>query len=404
MIKVAFIHTSTMLNLRGSENYIILMSQLLRKKGFDVTILNFDYDKRYLNDASDLLERRKYIAEMLRGIKYQQLHGTRLYVPSIFSRSNNRFICFVVQHTKFLPLNRRVFKVLRESNIIYFVQVQSNPAYLLSFLTLGLLSGRKNVIAALHARAKPTAVQSSILKMFSRIGLLRVTRTFVREHRTYLKTLYGCDSIYIPSHIDIRKYPVKEKRIKQYLDVLFVGALTYKKGVDIIPAICNRLESKAVPYRLSVCSPGGPLKEDILHFTSKNKNAIYYGYLPRSELIDRYHTSHIMIVPSRDDQFPVVTLEAQACGTPVLVSDITGLRESVPYGCEYLLAKPADPFDFADKLQIIYKMVKDNPNQYRTLCTQSRKYVQDNFDEEKVLSDTLNMLLKVAVGKNAKSR
>ena len=69
---------------------------------------------------------------------------------------------------------------------------------------------------------------------------------------------------------------------------------------------------------------------------------------PHPELAPLYRAADVVVVPSHSESFGLVALEAQACGTPVVASDIGGLRAAVNGGGR--LVRSRDPRDFAAAL------------------------------------------------------
>ncbi|MFA5890224.1 MAG: D-inositol-3-phosphate glycosyltransferase [Actinomycetota bacterium] len=72
--------------------------------------------------------------------------------------------------------------------------------------------------------------------------------------------------------------------------------------------------------------------------------------VPHAELADYYRAADVVIVPSRSESFGLVALEAAACGTPVVATDVGGLRTTVRHGATGLLVPGADPAAFARAL------------------------------------------------------
>ncbi|HVS85858.1 MAG TPA: glycosyltransferase [Gaiellaceae bacterium] len=64
-----------------------------------------------------------------------------------------------------------------------------------------------------------------------------------------------------------------------------------------------------------------------------------------------YRAADVYAHPSRADTFPVVVLEAMACGTPVVATAVGGIPEQVADGETGLLAPPGDARAFADALR-----------------------------------------------------
>ena len=53
---------------------------------------------------------------------------------------------------------------------------------------------------------------------------------------------------------------------------------------------------------------------------------------PHELLSTYYRAADVCLVPSRSESFGLVALEAAACGTPVVASDVGGLRSLVDHG------------------------------------------------------------------------
>jgi phosphatidylinositol alpha-mannosyltransferase len=56
-----------------------------------------------------------------------------------------------------------------------------------------------------------------------------------------------------------------------------------------------------------------------------------------------YRSADLYLCPSTKASFGITLLEAMACGTPMIVSDITGFRELIDGGDEAMLAPCDDP-------------------------------------------------------------
>jgi len=69
----------------------------------------------------------------------------------------------------------------------------------------------------------------------------------------------------------------------------------------------------------------------------------------RSELFRWYCVSDVVAVPSYNESFGLVALEAQACGRPVVATDVGGLRHAVRDGYSGLLVKGHDEREWADE-------------------------------------------------------
>jgi D-inositol-3-phosphate glycosyltransferase len=69
--------------------------------------------------------------------------------------------------------------------------------------------------------------------------------------------------------------------------------------------------------------------------------------IPRDELADLYRAADLVAVPSHNESFGLVALEAQACGTPVVAAAVGGLVTAVRDGISGALVDGHDPADWA---------------------------------------------------------
>jgi len=76
----------------------------------------------------------------------------------------------------------------------------------------------------------------------------------------------------------------------------------------------------------------------------------FVGALGQDVLPSWYNAAEVVIVPSRYESFGMVALEAMACGTPVIASDVGGLSTLVHDGRTGFLVADRDPEALAAKL------------------------------------------------------
>jgi len=73
--------------------------------------------------------------------------------------------------------------------------------------------------------------------------------------------------------------------------------------------------------------------------------------LPRAQLADLYRAADLVAVPSYNESFGLVALEAQACGTPVVAAAVGGLVTAVRHGVSGSLVDSHDPADWSRVLR-----------------------------------------------------
>ncbi len=133
--------------------------------------------------------------------------------------------------------------------------------------------------------------------------------------------------------------------------ILFVGRLVEKKGVIHLIHAISILARQQRQFLLTIIGDG-PDKSQLEAEVKKHSlegQVIFKGALRQSEIIPYYQQAKLFVLPSiisRDgDQegLGLVTLEAMACGCPVIASDLPAVRDVVNDRQSGLLVPPANP-------------------------------------------------------------
>jgi D-inositol-3-phosphate glycosyltransferase len=136
--------------------------------------------------------------------------------------------------------------------------------------------------------------------------------------------------------------------------LLFVGRIQPLKGVDVALRTLHALDAHPDARLVVVGGPSGPRGDE--HLTTLQKLADELGLAERvhfeqpqpHELLSTYYrAADVCLVPSRSESFGLVALEAAACGTPVVASDVGGLTTLVEEGRTGFLVGAPDPGEFA---------------------------------------------------------
>ena len=131
--------------------------------------------------------------------------------------------------------------------------------------------------------------------------------------------------------------------------LLYVGRISREKDLDVLAAAYRKLRDAGLPVRLFVVG-NGPYVNAL---RDSMPDAIFTGYLTGEELATAYASADVFAFPSTTDTFGNVIIEAQACGLPVVVSDVGGPRELVEDGVNGFVTKAHDVDNFADALKTL---------------------------------------------------
>jgi D-inositol-3-phosphate glycosyltransferase len=148
-------------------------------------------------------------------------------------------------------------------------------------------------------------------------------------------------------------------------NVLFVGRIQAHKGTAIaVEAFADLLEtrtaeSRSVKLHIVGGASGTQGQEalDRCHQIIKQRAISplvrFFDPQPHTKLADHYRAADVVIVPSRSESFGLVAAEAQACGTPVVASNVGGLSYVVNASESGLLVNDHDPHAFAAAIAAI---------------------------------------------------
>lgn len=126
----------------------------------------------------------------------------------------------------------------------------------------------------------------------------------------------------------------------------FLGRLVLEKGIDIFAETMVELRKRGVPHQVLVIGEG-PAKE---FFAEKVPEAKFVGFQQGEDLGRAVASMDVLLNPSVTETFGNVTLEAMACGVPVVAADATGASSLVIEGETGHLVPPRDVSAYADAL------------------------------------------------------
>lgn len=375
------VHTPSLLNLRGSEFWVIDVSNLLSDESFDVRVVDFDYARLYPKDPKEIRRRLAVLDKAFgKEIPLTRLAALGLRLP--FSRywRGTSIEAGVDRYLHFLPLSRRFLGMLHDSDVVYFVVSQGSPTYLMVALGMSVLAGWKPVVAGFHVTPRIRTQELALLKLAAWAGLLKAVHTVNESHRGDLQRI-GCRVEYIPNGVQYSKFEsdVQEKAAQGRFTVLFVGAMTRAKGADLLPEIYRSLRNQGIDFTLVICTSGGEYADEIKNWADGTRDVLYRGFVERSELPKLYAQASVAVFPSRREGFPLACLEVQAGGTPVVVSDVPGLTQCVAKGETGVVADGYDASSFGSAVGEIFSLWRSDREAYLAMCKKAQMNVRDRF-------------------------
>lgn len=115
------------------------------------------------------------------------------------------------------------------------------------------------------------------------------------------------------------------------LQVSFISRLhTQKNPLEFVSAAKSLVHS-GFSARFVVAGPDGGLAEEVSRAVESDRSGriIYLGPLGHDDVIKTLSNSDLLVLPSANDPFPMIVLEALAQGVPVIVSESSPIAEIV---------------------------------------------------------------------------
>lgn len=167
--------------------------------------------------------------------------------------------------------------------------------------------------------------------------------------------------------------------------------LTSQKGIEELIEAAPLVLDK-FPNGLILVAGEGPLKEQILQrlkLMNLENRVLLLGFYDN---MPGFLTSlDVFVLPSRTEGLGIILLEALACGTPIIATQVGGVPEIISPGINGLLVPPQDPIGLA---QGVISLINDYSQS--KMAQKGTELIKENFllqdmlaNTEKIYSDVL---------------
>jgi glycosyltransferase involved in cell wall biosynthesis len=343
----------------GTETVVRTLSIRLNEIGVHTDVLTFNQDEKFHPKWNGKIEK-------IDGITVFKIPGLNLIPKGRISR--------ITLGVHLIP-GARFAHIMNQYDIIHFHEQE------LSFPFFSYLI-RKPKVLHLH---------KVCLEYFKRYHLSRMIFKTVadkyicltKEMKAQLIKLGFPETklVHLPNSVDIHSlFPQGEKEENL---LLYVGRMFYEKGVHVLLRSLRYIKK---PVRLILIGPMEPSGycQNLLKLIEKQnretKHEIkYLGALPPGKSITQwYQKATMLITPSLYETFGIVILEAFACETPVVASNVGGIPEIIKNHENGLLVPPQNPLKLAEAIQYLL----DNKDIRIRMGREGRELVKKVFSLE----------------------
>lgn len=257
-------------------------------------------------------------------------------------------------------LHRRIREILARERIeLVHVHGGLNPV-------LGLIAPEAAgdldlpVVATFHSWFRRSVLcrifrQSLQQRLDRHAAVIAVSQPVVEAHTRY----FEADWHIIPNGVDTSffKPDTPGRGHDSGPELLFLGRLDPRNGLDTVLAALPAIATRFPGVRLTVAGDG-PLRRLYQRLAAPVERRVRFVGSVNGNRPEFYSGADLYLCPTTKASFGITLLEAMACATPMVVSDITGFRELVSDGEEAVLVPRSDAGAWADT---IVALLRDQP-------------------------------------------
>jgi D-inositol-3-phosphate glycosyltransferase len=229
--------------------------------------------------------------------------------------------------------------------------------------------------------------------------------------------LYGAEAnkiSIVPPGVDLARFkPMDQRQAREYLGLppahqmlLFVGRIQPLKGIDTLMRALALAKKREPALARNICvsiiggDPNPDTEVEQAEFERLETLRVelgigdlvtFLGAKDQDTLVFYYAAAEMVVIPSHYESFGMVALEAMACGTPVIASDVGGLSFNIEDGYNGYRVPNRDPQAMADKIILLLKhrVLRDQLGEQARMWVQRYSWV--NIAEEllEVFEDAL---------------
>ncbi|MFZ5910618.1 MAG: glycosyltransferase [Chloroflexota bacterium] len=214
--------------------------------------------------------------------------------------------------------------------------------------------------------------------------------------QTQLEFLYKANRrkvAIIPPGVDVSHfYPIPVDEARQFIGleaseriVLFVGRIEPLKGVDTLIRAMSCQRSQALG-RVTLAIIGGEPDASPQDMSAEmarlqqlcddlcmGRMVLFLGKRAQDTLPYYYSAADVLVMPSHYESFGMVALEAMACGTPVIASQVGGLAYLIKDGETGYHVPDQDPEALCEKLTLLLS----DPRQRQAMGERAARYARN---------------------------
>lgn len=394
VLTLSHMYPSTFNNVFGI--FVHEQAKALKKKGIDIRVVSaVPWTPFPINIVSGKWKKYSMIP------KYTMWEGIPVWYPKyltfprtfFFESSGERMyqgikklVKDIYQNFKFdmihahvaLPDGFAAMKLAKEFNIPYIVTIHGQDLYVTAKKNIECLK----VIIKVFKQANKIILVSNELKKIAINSIGFCDKLIVIGNGVPMSKIYGRKKSFLSWGIN-----------NENKTLLSVSYLIKRKGIDFNIRAFSKLLNKYPSLRYTIIGDGAE-KNNLEALAKKlgvSDKVEFVGMLSHDEVMKRMVKADIFSLPSWNEAFGVVYIEAMACGKPVIGCKGEGIEDFVDNGKTGILVNPKD----VDSLTKAIDFLLSNPDGAKAMGERARRLVLENYTWEINAEKTIKVYQEV---------
>ncbi len=195
------------------------------------------------------------------------------------------------------------------------------------------------------------------------------------------------NTVVVGNSVDLKRFNAKVdgSRIREKLAkgdekiVLYIGRISKEKNIDTLIKAAKILNKKKIKFVIGGTGPSIAYYQSLVSKLNVGSKVKFVGFVKAAELPEYYAAADAFCIPSTFETQGIVSLEAMACGKPVIGADYLALRELIKDGQNGEKFAPKSSNDCARKIEKVINNISNYKKMEETAKSYSLKKTTDDL-------------------------
>lgn len=333
--KIAILHWRDIFNPEsgGAENLLFKIAQQLVSEGFQVTWFSPRFrGSQLVNEVDGVIIRRiggKYSAYLLAPL---------LYLTK-WHKDFNLFVDSITGVPWFTPL------YIRQPRLALVYHLGRKETFFADFRhRLGALGYFFAVLALFSESSIPFLYRNTDIITFSEDTREELSDIGLNPRRIFVAQ----------EGIELERYTPNFTKPLQPT-IVYVGRFVSTKGIEHLLQAVKGIVRRIPNVRLVIIGRGYLERQlrELCERLGIDRNVEFAGYVTEEQKIAILRSAHVLVIPSLREGWATPVIEANACGTPAVGTDVRGVRNTIINGVTGFLVPYGNPERLAQRILCI---------------------------------------------------